>query len=311
MGEKEAKIIPICFAMDEGYIMPTTVALYSILNNLGKNIKIHLFLLVPDKFDHDKNIKMEQLAQSAQVYLLEYIYISDERFYNKSKIDHITYVTFFRLIMASKIPYDKCIYLDGDIIVKDDIASLYAIDIKKNYIAGVATPYSQLRKRDRKQAMDRLGIDSYSLYVNAGVLIFNLSQIRKNNMEEVFISLLDKNFPVQDQDILNSACYPYIMKIPCKFNVVEEMMRYPLRELRKIYTDKDILEARRYPVIFHFANAYKPWRYYGLSFAGDWMNYYTKIYGYEIKRKNYVLAYWKDRVKHYMEMMAQWLPVRK
>lgn len=291
------EIIPICFALDEGYIMPTTVAVKSMLARFNSNKLAHVFFLVPDSFNEKKAAKLNEIVSNAKnVFKYDYIKVSDQRFNDKCTIRHITYPTYYRLIMADRIPYDKCIYLDGDIIVLQDVSQMMSIEMDDNYIAGVPTPYFQLRKRDKKEAMKRLGIDSFNLYVNAGVLIFNLRSIRDDKMEEKFIRLLDKNFPVQDQDIINSACYPNICLLPGKFNCVEEFFSYPIKELMKVYSEKELQETRNKPVVFHFANQYKPWKYKGLSFEKEWFCVYRSIYKTTLERKPYMINKIKDRI---------------
>lgn len=51
---------------------------------------------------------------------------------------HLSKAAYFRLLIPELIrEYDKCIYLDCDIIVHGDLKELYEIELGNNYLAGV------------------------------------------------------------------------------------------------------------------------------------------------------------------------------
>lgn len=279
-------IIPICFALDEGYVMPTAVAMFSLLENYKSFSKIHFYLFVPAEFDETKATIIQNICNNENVYRLDIVHIQDSIFEDKAYLGHITYPTYFRLIMEKYIQYSKCIYLDGDILVMGNIADMYNFDIERYYIAGVKAPYTHLKKKNKEEHRKILGIDSFSQYVNAGVLLFNLELIRNHNKSAEFIRLLDKHFPVQDQDILNASCYPYIYILPNKYNVMGEIYQYSRKLLRKLYTDKTIEDARKAPVVYHFASKYKPWKYYGCRYEREWQKIYKRIYEERLIKRN-------------------------
>ena len=84
----------------------------------------------------------------------------------------------------------------------------------------------------------RLHLPSMRKYLNAGVLLINLKQIREDNMTKKFIELSKKNYLSQDQDVLNVACYGKIITLHPKYNaqVIKLQENNPL--LTKLYKDK-------------------------------------------------------------------------
>ena len=76
-----------------------------------------------------KNISIEF------VDLNYYIDSIKEKLYTR---DYYSKATYFRLFLPNLYPqYDKVLYLDSDIILNDDIAKLYNINIKDNLLGAV------------------------------------------------------------------------------------------------------------------------------------------------------------------------------
>ena len=96
-------------------------------------------------------------------------------------------------------------------------------------------------------------------YVNAGMLVMNLKQIRKDNMTLKFLELSKKNYTSQDQDVLNVACYGKIITLPPKFNAMIYRLKENSSLLRDLYKEEDIIEANNSPYIIHYAGKEKPW----------------------------------------------------
>ena len=59
--------------------------------------------------------------------------------------------------------YDKCIYLDGDVVVSKDLSEFFNISVDDYYVGGVKD-----RDIDSKLA-EVLGIKDKSKYINCGV----------------------------------------------------------------------------------------------------------------------------------------------
>ena len=91
---------------------------------------------------------------------------------------------------------NKCIFLDVDICVCKDLSELFNIDIKDNYIAEVSEPDYYLSE---EQNCKRLNISSMKQYVNLGMLIMNLKQMRRNNMTQKFIELSIRNYELHNK----------------------------------------------------------------------------------------------------------------
>ena len=123
--------------------------------------------------------------------------------------DYYTNTTYFRLFLPELYPqYDKILYLDSDITIVGDISELYNTDMGTNLVAAAPDDIIQYNKVFQDYAELVVGVESYTKYFNAGVLLMNLDQLRKFKFQEKFIYLLTTvRFSVaQDQDYLNRLC---------------------------------------------------------------------------------------------------------
>lgn len=268
--------IPVAFSTDENYVYPTAVALTSLLQRASGATRYDVYILVEEGFSPKAR---ETLTSIGECYPGHNItFVSPGGTYGEADIciDHITRATYYRLSLASLLPkVDKCIYLDSDIVVRDDLRSLYETDLGTNLMAGVRAFAYFRTEGTMRHKMAELGVDSWEIYVNAGVLLLNLAAIREEGLEAEFTSLLDRKFSSQDQDILNLACRNRIKLLPFKYNVMTKYDVYD-SELHANSFLKDWVgadewnEGRRLPVIIHYADKRKPWKDASTLYAEAW-----------------------------------------
>ncbi len=163
----------------------------------------------------------------------------------KLNIEYITIETYFRYIIADLVPdISKCLYLDADIVVNGKLKDFYDTNIENFYCAGVEDLFINgiCYKKE-------IGFTDDDLYVNAGVLLLNLENIRKDNMiSKLFynnLRLKDK-IAYQDQDVINITFKNKILEANSIYNFTGTNVR---REKNK----------RKSAVIIHYTGERKPW----------------------------------------------------
>jgi len=280
-GEHE---VPIVLASDNGYAYPMLITIASILQCARSNTSYTFYLLISEDFAEENKSLIERICEENKKCNYHFIEMYDAYDEANLSIEHITKATYYRLKLPSLLPnVGKCIYLDVDIVVKDDLSALYRTCLDDKYIAGVrALGYLQSDKKIKSKS-EELEIDSLEQYVNAGVLLMNLAKMRRENLEETFDDLLKRNFASQDQDILNVACYGKIRLLPFKFN---SMTKYPLysdkaymntKYLQKWIEKSEWNQGRKNPVIIHYADKKKPWNDLSALYAQDWWEVVNKL----------------------------------
>ncbi len=113
---------------------------------------------------------------------------------NINRKTHYTPYIFLRLLSDKiEILPDKILYLDADIVCYKDISELYKIDMS-NYEIAAARDFIGRKWINRN-------------YLNSGVLLMNLNNIRKNDsFEKCRKMCMNKRMVLPDQTALNKCC---------------------------------------------------------------------------------------------------------
>lgn len=255
------KEIPIFFSTDDNYVPYLDVAISSLIANASRDYKYRIIVLNTGL--SEQNVQ-KVMKNERDGFKIDFVDISDEveniknRFKN---VYHFSVVTYYRLFIASLFPqYDKVIYLDCDLVVLGDVSELYNIELSDNILGAAPEEFVQNTKEFREYAKVALGVDP-DKYVNAGVLLMNLKQFRKNEIEEKFIRLIteyDFDLLDPDQAYLNYLCDGKIYIIPNGWN--KEPMPIPCEGKKNIV---------------HYALYKKPWQYSDVT-DGDCFWEYAK-----------------------------------
>ena len=249
--------IPVVFSTDHNFVMPTGVAIHSLLRH-SKQRNYSIFVLEADNVTEEDR-QMLQSAVSPSNSTLTFIPMGNT-FQGTFEIRGITYPTYYRLLIPWLLPqFDKVLYLDGDIVVKSDISEMYDINLEENYLAAFK-PYSYMVDACKDYA-PTLGLD-YKNYVNAGVLLINAELMRKDNLKDLFLDHSKKKYTFVDQDILNIVCRGRIMDLNVKYN-------YPPHS-DALWKPDEVIE----PCIIHYAGP-KPWNVFTYCWS-DWYEAYKK-----------------------------------
>ncbi len=254
--------IPVVFATDENYLFFTCVAITSMAQSAKKDTFYQIYILAASDFS-DQTGLLDRVQKTYDRIRIEIIFVDDNMFQSVTIHNtHVTKATFYRLILNDLIEEDKCLYLDGDIIVTEDLETLYKTDLGENYLAGCRDIWIDLlSEEEREIRRERTGIFSMDQYVNAGVLLFNLKQLRADKMGIVFLKQLHQDYLFEDQDILNVCCYGRILHLPAKWNLFTLFMGQ-LGQMQKAGIEEDTLYAfREKKGIIHYATPMiRPWK---------------------------------------------------
>ena len=205
-------IIPIFFASDDNYVPFLAVSIKSLLDNASEDYYYNIYILTEgiSKSNEDR-LKNYATANSEIIFVDLSKNIAKIRDRLSSTLrDYYTESIFYRIFIAALYPeYSKAIYLDCDIVVLGDISKFYNIDLGDNILGAITDDVIATNEDFRHYAKYGIGVD-YTKYFNSGVLVMNLDEYRKEQIQQRFIYLLIKyNFETAapDQDYLNVLCY--------------------------------------------------------------------------------------------------------
>ncbi len=111
--------------------------------------------------------------------------------------------TFYRFLIQSVMPdYDKVLYLDGDIVIQGDVAELYDTDVRGKMLGAVldvdfASQINGFAPGMMKYAVKTLKLEDPYRYFQAGVLLLNLTEMRKAHTQEEWLELASVGLQVQ------------------------------------------------------------------------------------------------------------------
>ncbi|MBQ9937456.1 MAG: hypothetical protein IJO86_03900 [Oscillospiraceae bacterium] len=142
--------------------------------------------------------------------------------------------------LVDELP-DKILYLDNDVIIRKDINGLYSTDISDFEICGVLDYYGSLFFKKHVLKRD---------YLNSGVLLLNMSKIRKSGLFSRCRAMCDaKKMFMPDQSALNKLA-------------VKKTVARKFNEQRKLKDDTVIQHfttSFRFFPIFKMVSV-KPWQ---------------------------------------------------
>lgn len=279
-------IIPIAYAVDDNYVIPVTVSIKSLLHN--SKSKDYSFIILYKNSLKEQNRDIIQKSIIGTDSTITFIDVKDSIENIYISIPHITESVYYRFLLPNILSeYNQCLYLDGDTIIVDDVSPLLNLHLDDNEYISAVKCESLLNSvyTYRNKHMREIGINSLSSYVNCGVMLLNLKALRENDMPNKMIGMMRKRFSIQDQDIYNVTCYGHIKLQDPKYNVVPGILEKTIMELKNAYSKKQIVDARQNPVIIHFADKRKPWRYFGMKYGDEWDKYYNMIFNKNLGRR--------------------------
>ena len=278
--------IPIFFTIDDSYAPFLAVALNSAIKNSDLQRGYKAIVLYQDlgadnisrlQALQTENFKIELMPIRANMEAL------DDRMSNRLRCDYFTLTIYFRLFIPSMFPqYDKGIYIDSDVVLTDDIAKLFDIDIGENYI-GACNDLSIADIPPLVAYTEKaVGVNAKE-YINSGVLLMNLKKMRDDDLEGHFLALLNKyhfDSIAPDQDYLNAMCNGKIYYLEEKWDTMPN-------DAKPMLTETSLI---------HYNLFSKPWCYDGIQYEEQFWNY-AQDCGFIDEIREFKASYTEDKKK--------------
>ena len=241
-------VIPVFYACDDNFVKYTIVSLHSMLQNADPAYQYQVYVLHTNISETMQQKVKELERENVSICFPDVTAYLDSIAHRLPLRDYYSKTTYFRLFIAEMFPrYDKAIYIDSDTVVQGDISRLYHTDIGDNYV-GACHEQAMVQVDEYGTYAEKVvGIDR-NLFFNAGVLLINCRQFRRQRVLERFIELLGVyNFVVtQDEDYLNVICKDRVYWLDQRWNTeIFGEIPYPISEAH----------------ILHYIMTSKPWHY--------------------------------------------------
>lgn len=285
--------VPIFFTIDDKYAPYMGVALYSLMENADPKYDYTVYVIYQDLSDENRKQITGMCRNNFEIIfkqMSDTIHgISNDKA-GKLRCDYSTYTIYYRLFIADMFPqYDKGLYLDSDIVVPGDISELCLTDLQDNILGACADMSVSGVEVIAGYMENAVGVDK-DKYINSGILLMNLKKMRKINLSQHFLNLLNTycfDNIAPDQDYLNAMCDGNILHLDKVWDVM------PLHDQPEISS----------PKIIHYNLFDKPWCYKGVQYETYFWQFAAKTPFYE-ELLAYREAYGIERRMHDHESMA-------
>lgn len=239
--------VPVFFTVDDNYVPYLMVTLKSIVQHSKKTNKYEIYIIHSGLSLQSKKL-IRNIVRNKKEFTIFFVNVSLKLQQLAIKLDvrdYYTSSTYYRIFLPELFPLiKKAIYIDSDIVLRNDIANLFNIDLEKNLLGAIPDASVQLFP-EFAQYVETVIRMPHEEYFNAGVLVMDFERLRKFKLERKAIDLLSHvTFKVaQDQDILNFLTKGKVKLLDKRWNVM------PLGE--KIEN----------PYLVHYNLIFKPWKH--------------------------------------------------
>ena len=287
-------VVPIVFATDTNYAPFAAAVIRSVYENRDKDRFYSVYVLFDDMLTHrmyESLLKMNREGFSVRLVDVSECVGSGELYLS----GHYSVQMYYRWLIPELFGhYDKVMYLDCDLAVLGDIATLYDIDIGECY-AGLVN--NTVRTSFKYYVEENLGLPVEEYY-NSGVILFNTKEFAEAHVKEKCVDFInrDRDLLCPDQDAINVCCRGHIFRLPDEWNFQWHHM-IPGVETGGFTSDyKERYERvlKKKPKIIHYTSYKKPWNEPELQLAGYFWKYFKKVPCYDAVMKRY--AYGKKGI---------------
>ncbi|SHH42756.1 glycosyltransferase family 8 protein [Cognatishimia maritima] len=258
--------IQIAIATDRNMLDAAIVALGSVLENCRHRVDVHFLgyaLLAVDRNAIEKLCLLHN-ARLTFHELSSGLFVGAEQ-----KNSKITLVTLARMYLPQWIT-GKILYLDSDMLICDDVAKLFEIDLGQSLLGAVRDPLMLSRLAKGRSAEDKTLLHIQSImhdapiseYFNAGLLLFDCDRIReKPALVDAMTDVSRANqYPMLDQDHLNSLFIGQTSFLPLRWNDAWAERQKLSRNLENLdFLRESEVGALDQPAVIHFTGSWKPW----------------------------------------------------
>lgn len=269
----------VCFTFDENYVRPAWVAVNSLLSNKTTVRNLHVYLItdgnISDKWK-DKFLSLNRPGAEIFVHSISSFNIE----LPKIQIRHLNSSAIIRLFLDQIIDAPRVIYFDVDLLVCDDVESLFVTDLQGKTIAAARDSWATNLEHQfysivkgvchaPKDWQHRRMVYGYLLaasigkplfeYFNSGVMLIDLERFSEKQIGEKALQRLQDHYCFcADQCALNYVLNDDWLPLASSWNTFRcnELIctvDLPFEQLEYF------AEGRQLPRVIHFPGPSKPW----------------------------------------------------
>ena len=276
--------VNLVLSSDDNYSRHLYACLNSIISNSSQETNYDICILDGGVSERNKTKIYSMQQQNISIRFVDIRPYASEFGDNIFNIyeGRISIASYYRLFIEKIFhEYAKVLYLDVDMIVKCDVKQVFDIDIYDYIIAAVRdVPCINdcYKSKSSKEYFEKtLGLSSCDDYVNAGLLLINLDNWRKYNVQDRLIEKLKelKTPRWDDQCLINSVCNGKIKYISQIYNFQTSVIAFDKSYFCSTENQyiKEYFSAFDNPMIIHYSADEKPWNNPNMLLAYEYYKY--------------------------------------
>ncbi len=245
-------IIPVIASSDDNYAYPLGVMFISLIENTKNPERFHLFIIDGGISERKKEgIKNEIEKRNSELTFLE---INNEVYADFPTKAHISAPAYYRISIPELFDESvkRAIYLDCDLIIKNDLQLLWEIDLEGHAIAAAENISNSTYRTSQLKQSD---------YFNSGVMVIDLEKWRAEdipNKVRTFKLEHPELICTNDQCALNGVFKGQWKRLPLNWNFQSGLYRNS-SQTKKILKDNNSEDLIWHPFIIHYIGWSKPW----------------------------------------------------
>lgn len=269
-----------CFVTDDGYVIPTVVAIRSLIENGlgGRHGVVHV--IAADLADANVEACRRCATADVEVKVVR-ASAADLATLHKSEggMCVATPAALLKFSLGELLPdLDRVLYLDGDILVKRSLAPIFATSLGDAVLAAAPDTGVLYCRRPIHDEVRR--------YFNSGVMLLDLKRMREDGYAEKLIAAkrAATDHTLMDQDVFNRVFDGRWRELSPRCNfLLLNLLRAQAHGLwtmtdfnaafKTAYADLGALDGDA--LIVHFSSKDKPWKFSDVPYAARW----TEVFG--------------------------------
>ena len=213
---------------DKNYFKYMYVVMASVYANHDTSGELNFHIMHNNQLTEEDKSSVSKFASDYGQKV--FFYEMDDNLYRIFPKSRPLPVSCFYILFAHKVlpeNLERVLYLDIDVAVNGNLEDFYKLNFDDNFLIGSKEFFSAkdepVNEFEKFEYIENLDIQTAARggYVNTGVLLFNLTKFREENIDVEFYSkrIHGLKFTLMDQSIIN-VCFGKEIKIltTCKYN---------------------------------------------------------------------------------------------
>ena len=304
--------IPVLLISDADYVLPTSVAISSLIQNIGPETCYVIYVLGRGFSSQQIQLLKSYSSTNVEIQLIDCSGIQLVNLHPKAPSSKefqfcaATESALLKFYIPELLPQEKkVIYLDGDVIVRRDLSDLYSQNIDSFYACAVKDSGALYLKTPIMEEVEG--------YFNSGVMLLNLEELRKDDITQKLVKAKreSKDTSLMDQNIFNIVFNRKVKFLPIKYNVLISNLKrnenkWSIEDLNAAFnTSYDSLEeVLNDSYILHYSSRKKPWVYLNNPYSDIW---YKNFLASHIEPTVVTLTSYPARISHVHETIQSLL----